>query len=81
MTNIAVIGSGYWGKNLVRNFKRNRGLISSLSNRMESLSIPDGASHNFPYETPDIVIRAVRDLFARIREAEVPAPAGNETNG
>jgi pimeloyl-ACP methyl ester carboxylesterase len=48
--------------------KRNRQYITSLSDQMQSVSVPDDASHNFPYERPAFVTDMVRDLLARIAD-------------
>jgi len=63
--------------------KKNRGYITSLSDQTQTVSVPDGASHNFPYETPDIVISAARDMLSVIAERKTPEPSGprTETSG
>jgi pimeloyl-ACP methyl ester carboxylesterase len=52
--------------------KKNRGYITSLSDRTRTVSIPDGASHNFPYERPEFVTGLVREMLARIADGEAP---------
>ena len=41
MTNIAVVGSGYWGKNLVRNFNELGALHTICDNNPETLQLLD----------------------------------------
>jgi pimeloyl-ACP methyl ester carboxylesterase len=61
--------------------KKNRQYIISLSDLTQTVSIPDGASHNFPYERPAFITDLVRDMLTGIAEAgnqeeipDVPAP-------
>lgn len=51
----------------ISGLRRNRQAMSVLSNRFRSISVPDGASHNFPYETPDFVAEQVRLIMDEVK--------------
>ena len=40
--------------------------MESISDQLTSYSIPDGATHNFPYERPDFVMEHVRRIMALV---------------
>ncbi len=52
--------------------QRNRDLMESISDQLTSYSIPDGATHNFPYERPDFVMEHVRRIITLVKEAGNP---------
>jgi len=56
----------------IEGLKRSRGHITSMSSRVRTVSVPDGASHNFPYERPEFVTGLVREMLTRIADGEAP---------
>ena len=55
--------------------QRNRDLMESISDRMTSYSIPDGATHNFPYERPQFVIEHVRRVMELVKKGASAQPS------
>ena len=53
-----------------------REAVFGLSDKVQTYSIPEGNTHNFPYEIPDYVAALVRDMLHRIED-----PAAQPTLG
>jgi pimeloyl-ACP methyl ester carboxylesterase len=47
---------------------RTRKIIFNLSDRLQTYSVPEGASHNFVYEIPDFTSALIRDMLRRIKD-------------
>lgn len=53
---ISVIGCGYWGSNLVRNFSQ-LGVLSSVCDTNEALALKASAAHQVPVQTWDQILQ------------------------
>ncbi len=51
----------------IKGLMRNRRAMSALSDQFHPVSVPAGASHNFPYETPDFVVDHVRQVIDLVK--------------